>query len=148
MTSTRERLDALVGEWEMDAHWLVRGRAKFGWIEDGAFMLQRARAELPKDAEPGLTENFPFPITTIIGVDDFSETFGYVYTDARGVSRVGHMTLEGREWTISDRAGAEFFQRFTGTFSEDGNEISGRWERSPDGQEWELDFEITYSKVS
>ena len=93
-------------------------------------------------------ENHFFEKFHIIGIDDFSETFGYLYTDGRGVSRVGHMTLEGREWTITDRAGEDFFQRFAGTLSEDGSEINGRWERSADGQEWELDFEITYSKVS
>ena len=131
MTSTRDRLDALVGEWDLDAHWLVGGRAKFEWIEEGAFLLQRAEAELPADAAQGLVENLPFPIRTIIGLDDFSQTFSYLYTDGRGVSRVTQMTLEGREWKVSGRAGAEFFQRFIGTFSDDGNEISGRWERSP-----------------
>jgi hypothetical protein len=132
----------------MHAHWLPSGRAKFEWIEDGAFLLQRAEAELPDDASPGLAENFPFPITTVIGLDDFSQTFSYLYADGRGVSRVAQMTLEGREWTIWDRADEDFFQRFAGTFSEDGRKISGRWERSPDGNEWELDFEISYSKVS
>ena len=148
MTSTRDRLDVLVGEWEIDAHWLAGGRAKFEWIEDGAFLLQRAEAELPDDAAPGLVENFPFPIRTVIGLDDFSQTFSYLYTDGRGVSRVAQMTLEGREWKIWDRADEEFFQRFIGTLSEDGNQIRGRWERSSDGDEWELDFEISYSKVS
>jgi hypothetical protein len=33
------------------------------------------------------------------------------------------------------------------TFSADGNTIEGRWETSPDGRDWELDFELTYHRV-
>ncbi len=148
MTSIRDRLEALVGEWELQAPWLVDGRARFDWVEDGAFLVQHADAELPDDPPQGLVENWPFPITTIIGLDDFRQTFSYLYTDGRGVSRVYDMTLEGREWKVSGRAAPEFFQRFIGSLSEDGNEISGRWERSADGSDWKIDFETTYSKVS
>ena len=146
--STRERLEPLVGEWEMDAHWLVGGRVKVEWIEDGAFLAQHGDAELPDDASPGLRENWPFPTKAIIGFDDFSGTCSYLYADGRGVSRVYELTLEGREWRISGRADADFFQRFIGTFNEDGSEVRGRWERSVDGSDWQLDFEVTYSKVS
>ena len=40
-----------------------------------------------------------------------------------------------------------FFQRFTGTFSDDNNTITGRWEGSRDGSNWEPDFDMTYTKV-
>jgi hypothetical protein len=146
--STKDRLDVLVGEWQMDAHWLVGGRARFEWIEDGAFLVQHANAELPADPAEGLVENWPFPITTIIGLDDASETFAYVYTDARGVSRVYDMTLDEREWKISGRRKPDLFQRFLGRVSDDGQTIDSRWEQSPDGTNWELDFEMKYSKVS
>ena len=55
MTSTRDRLEALVGEWELEAPWLVGGRARFEWIEDGAFLVQHADAELPDDPPGGLS---------------------------------------------------------------------------------------------
>jgi hypothetical protein len=44
------------------------------------------------------------------------------------------------------RDGRPFSQRFTGTFSEDGRTIAGRWEMQEDGQ-WKTDFELTYTKV-
>ncbi len=37
--------------------------------------------------------------------------------------------------------------RFTGTFSEDGNTISGAWEICPGGGEWAHDFALTYHRV-
>jgi hypothetical protein len=40
-----------------------------------------------------------------------------------------------------------FSQRFTGRFSSDGGTISGRWEKSTDGAQWEEDFDLTYTKV-
>jgi hypothetical protein len=38
-------------------------------------------------------------------------------------------------------------QRFIGTFSDDGNSISGHWEKSADGSNWEHDFDLTYTNV-
>jgi hypothetical protein len=38
-------------------------------------------------------------------------------------------------------------QRFSATISDDGNTISGRWEKSPDGRTWETDFDLTYRKA-
>jgi len=40
-----------------------------------------------------------------------------------------------------------FSQRFTGTFSDDGRTIKGRWEKSGDGAQWDHDFDLTYTKV-
>lgn len=46
------------------------------------------------------------------------------------------------------RAAPGFHQRFTGTFSEDGRTVTGRWEGSRDGTTWTPDFDLTYRKVS
>jgi hypothetical protein len=91
--------------------------------------------------------NSPFPITTIIGPDDASQTFCYAYADGRGVHRVYTMSLDDGVWKMWGQSGSEFFQRFTGTFSDDRNTITGRWERSRDGSNWETDFDVTYAKV-
>jgi hypothetical protein len=42
----------------------------------------------------------------------------------------------------------DFRQRFTGEFSADGRTISGRWETSQDGSTWELDFDLTYRRLT
>ena len=41
----------------------------------------------------------------------------------------------------------EFAQRYTGTFSPDGQRIDGHWESAQDGVTWELDFHLNYTKV-
>ena len=57
------------------------------------------------------------------------------------------MGLRDGEWTLR-RDGEPFAQRFTGTFSEDGDTITGRWELAQDGGVWEPDFDVTYARVA
>ena len=70
-----------------------------------------------------------------------------LYADSRGVFRIYRMTLTESEWRL-ERAAPDFHQRFVGVFRDDGRTIDGRWESSPDGTTWELDFPITYRKVA
>lgn len=145
------RLDPLVGEWTMGA--VTQGRAvggaartTFQWTEGGAFLLQHADAELGPDTPREWVANSPFPLTTITGLDDSRERFCMLYADGRGVFRVYQMSLDDGVWRMwRDQPG--FFQRFTGTFSDDGNTIEGSWEGSRNGETWEHDFDVTYTKV-
>ena len=41
----------------------------------------------------------------------------------------------------------DFAQRFTGTFSDDGDSITGRWETSSDGADWQSDFTLHYRRT-
>lgn len=147
-----QRLGALVGEWDMLAsmggHPTGRARAVFEPLEAGAFLVQHVDA-VPSEIEvpPEWLANSPFPITAIIALDLASETFYYLYSDARGVHRVYRMSLADDVWTIWGQSGPEFFQRFTGTFSKDRDTITGRWEASRDGTTWETDFDVTYTKA-
>jgi hypothetical protein len=145
------RLDALVGRWEIKASIDGQplgghGETTFAWIEEGAFLVGHADAEPGDDARPELVANWPFPVTTIIGLDDWSERFCYAYSDGRGISRLYDMTLQDGEWKIWGRSGEDFFQRFSASLSDDGNTITGRWEKSSDGTEWETDFDLTYTR--
>ncbi len=146
-----DRLEALVGEWELEASvggQTIRGaRTKFEWLEGGAFLVQHTDAEPDESAPAEWVANAPFPVVTIIGLDDSAETFSMLYADGRGVFRVYEMTLGGGVWKIW-RDAPGFFQRFTATFSDDGRTITGSWEGSRDGSEWEHDFGLTYRKVS
>lgn len=144
------RLDALVGEWEMQStvggQPVGRGRTAFEWLEGGAFLVQHSDGE-PTDLAPGeWVANSPFPLVTIIGLDDSAERFCVLYADSRGVFRVYQMSLSDGLWKMW-REAPGFFQRFTGTFSDDASTISGRWEASNDGSNWETDFNLTYTKV-
>ena len=40
-----------------------------------------------------------------------------------------------------------FPQRYTGTFSDHGKTIAGRWEKAEHGSNWETDLDLTYTKV-
>jgi hypothetical protein len=145
-------LAPLVGEWQFETSIrvqpVVRGRAVFEWLEGGAFLIQHAKADPPlPTTPPEWRENSPFPVTAIIGCDDASGAFSYLYADGRGVRRVYQMSLADGVWSVWGQAGPQFFQRFIGTFRKDSRHIGAYWERSPDNIKWERDFDMLYTKI-
>ena len=72
------------------------------------------------------------------------------YPDPWG--RHEHRYFDGQDWTLErhapDFSPLPFHQRWLATFSPDGHTIQGRWETSPDGTDWRLDFELTYHRVT
>ena len=140
-----ERLSIFIGEWNTeitsmsfhpDPSAVAHGRTSFDWLEQGGFLIQHS--EVP-DTE------FPRGIA-VIGPDDTAETYCMLYFDSRGVSRIYQMSLNGDVWKIwRDFPG--FSQRFLGTFSKDHSVITAHWEKSNDGSNWELDFNLEYSKA-
>ncbi len=144
------RLEALVGEWEMQAsaggQSLGSGRAEFKWVEGGAFLLRREQAKPAKSLPAEMTAASPFPTRAVIGLDESTGEFTMLYSDARGVSRVVQMRLNDGVWRMWRNAPG-FFQRFTGSFSRDGNILTGTWEKSRDGSSWERDFDLRYTKI-
>ena len=140
-------LERLAGTWEfeplVDGQSAGRGRATFEWLDGGAFLVQRSEAEW---TDPGWAENAPRAVQAVIGFDDTTGEIVQLYADDRGVFRVYRGTLTDEEWRLQ-RAAPDFHQRFIGVFRDDGRTIDGRWESSPDGEAWELDFPIAYRKV-
>jgi hypothetical protein len=137
-------LDILVGEWTMTASFdpdpadAPRASTNFEWLAGKRFLVQRWEVDHP-DAPDGIA---------IIGMDDAGAGYLQRYFDSRGIARVYEMTFAGNVWTLERHADApDFSQRFTGTFSDDGNTIAGRWESSADGSNWQPDFDLTYSRV-
>jgi hypothetical protein len=151
-TPALRRLDALVGEWKVEisagGQVMDGGTSTFEWLEGGSFLAQRdVAAPFPPDAPPEWEANAPKHTTQIIGLDDASDTFYMLYADSRSVFRVYRMSLTDGVWKIwRDVPG--FYQRFTGTFSDDGNTITGQYEFSSDGTNWSKDFDLTYRKVT
>jgi hypothetical protein len=147
-----ERLDVFVGEWVLDARFpgqplpsdaenegsLVRSR--FEWALDGQFLVQRTEVPVPEAPDS----------LTIVGVDAETGAYTQHYYDSRGVVRLCAMSLADGVWTLTreapDFSPLEFRQRFVGTFSHDGNTISGAWEKCFDGVGWEHDFALTYRR--
>jgi hypothetical protein len=139
-------LARLAGTWGfeplVDGQSAGEGRATFAWIEGGAFLLERSVAEW---TDPGWIENAPKATQSVIGFDDTTLEVTQLYADDRGVTRVYRGTLTDDQWRL-ERAAPGFHQRFVGEFRDGGRTIGGRWESSPDGTAWELDFPITYRK--
>jgi hypothetical protein len=141
-----ERLNPFVGEWDLEVSLPspsdVRARAVFEWALDRRFLVQRVEISIP---------DVPDSIS-IIGLDPGGEGFAQHYFDSRGVIRVYAMTFEDGVWTLlrdsPDFSDLHFWQRYTGTFSEDGDAIDGGWEISHDeGSTWEKDFDLDYTRV-
>lgn len=137
-------LEFLVGTWKMTATppsgepWPGDAGATFEWLagSEGRLLVERSWVEMPEAPDA----------VCVIGCDAATGRFFQLYTDERNVCRVYEMSIGGGEWKLW-RDGPPFSQRFTGTFSEDGSRIDGRWEVAEDGQAWRADFDLTYTKV-
>jgi len=135
-------LEPLVGEWTMEAkwpngeQWQGGGRVTFEWHASGAHLVERGTVELPEAPDN----------VSIIGCDGANGTYFQLYSDDRGVCRVYEMSIGNGEWKLW-REGEPFSQRFTGTFSEDRNTITGRWEIAEGGADYTTDFDLTYHRV-
>jgi hypothetical protein len=135
-------LDRLIGEWEIrvtmegvppDA---PGGRVTFEWMPGGKFVIERWEVPVP-EAPDGLA---------VIGPHEDRDGLVQHYFDSRGVHRVYDMTLEDGVWKLwRDHPG--FDQRYTGTFTDDGNKIEGAWEMRNEG-DWFKDFDLDYVRVS
>ena len=136
------QLEPLVGEWILEAKWPDGnlwpggGRVTFEWHPSGAHLVQRGTAELPEAPDN----------ISIIGCDAANGTYVQLYSDERGVCRVYQMTIGNGEWRLW-REGEPFSQRFTATFTDGGNTITGRWEIAEDFTNYTPDFDLVFRRV-
>lgn len=116
-----------------------RGRAVEGhveWHDSGAHLVERGTAELPK-----APANVSF-----IGGDGANGTV--LQAVLRRPGRLPRLRAEHRQRRVEALAeGEPFTQRFTATFGDDGNTITGRWEIAEDGTNYKTDFDIIYRRV-
>jgi hypothetical protein len=151
MTRSDDSLAALepfVGEWRLVAAFKdippadVGARVSFAWLPGRRFLIQRWEVPVP-EAPDGIA---------VIGGDPAGEgTYLQHYFDSRGVARVYKMSFEDGVWRLwrdePDFSPLDFAQRYTGTFSDDGETIAGSWEICHDGKTWEHDFDLTYTRA-
>ncbi len=136
------RLEPLVGEWQIEARppdgepWPGGGRVTFEWHDSGSHLVERGTVEVPEAPDN----------ISIIGCDAAMGTYFQLYSDDRGVCRVYEMSIGDGEWKLW-REGEPFAQRFSATFSDDGNTITGRWEIAEDFTNYTTDFHLTYRRV-
>jgi hypothetical protein len=135
-------LEVFVGEWTMAISSpaypsaIAGGLASFEWLEGGAFLKMHLDVE----------QVGPPSGIAVIGRDESAQTYSMLYYDARGVSRIYEMSLEGSIWKLH-REAPGFWQRFTTTFNDDRTTITGHWEKSSDGSHWELDLDWSYTRI-
>jgi hypothetical protein len=137
------KLERLVGEWTFEGAWPSGekwpggGRITFEWHASGAHLIQRGTIDLPEAPDN----------VSVIGCDAANGTYYQLYSDERGVCRVYEMSIGDGEWRLW-REGEPFSQRFTATFSDDGNTITGRWEIAEDHVTYEPDFDVVHRRVT
>lgn len=141
-TRSLKHFEVLIGEWDtVGIHPLlpgaVHGHASFEWLREGALLVWHS------NWDPG--QQVPSAYS-IIGHDDAIEPCSMLYTDERGVARIYHMTLDNGIWKMW-RDTADFSQRMTATFSEDGKTITSKGEMLRDGSTWEPDLNVTYTRT-
>ena len=135
-------LERFVGEWNLEAKWPSGelwpggGRVTFEWLDSRAHLIQRGTV-----GHPDAPDN-----VSVIGCDAANGTYYQLYTDERNVCRVYQMSISDSEWKLW-REGEPFSQRFIGTFSEDKNTITGRWEVAEDGVNYTTDFELVLRRL-
>src|ERR671938_474711 len=129
-----EQLAPLEGRWRIGARF--GGDATFAWIEERAFLVQRWHVDAPA-APDGIA---------VLGFDEAAGGLVQHYFDSRGVARGYGTSLEDGVWRLW-RDAPGFDQRYAGTLSDDGATIAGAWEKRTDGETWEHDFELVYTRV-
>ena len=139
-----KRLDVFTGDWFLEAGFSGSQpdvRSRFEWTLDGQFLMQRTEVHVPEAPDS----------LTIVGADPETGAYTQHYYDSRGVARLYAMTLTDGVWTLTREAAdftpLDFGQRYTGTFSDDGNVITGAWEKSFDGGGWQHDFALNYRRA-
>jgi hypothetical protein len=137
-----EPFRVLIGVWNttgthgLDPDTILHGRTSFEWLENGAFLMMRSEIDDPR---------FPQGIA-ILGSDDSEGEYYMLTFDERGVSRKHVVSLRDNIWKWWRNA-PEFSQRYEGIISEDGNTIIAKGELSKDGETWEQDLDLTYTRV-
>jgi hypothetical protein len=138
-----QELEVLVGTWSLQATppsgepWPGEASLTFEWLDENKRLLvERATVEMPEAPDT----------VCVIGCDAATGRYFQLYTDSRNVCRVYEMSIGNGEWKIW-REGAPFDQRFAAKISDDGKRIDARWEAAKDGETWETDFDLVFTRV-
>ncbi len=122
-----QRLEKLVGTWDMRGQTLdakednISGQVTIEWLPGGFFLQQRGEMEVM---------GFTAQSLEIVGYDPATEAFSsHVYSSMGETAAPYHWDIEGDVLTHWNE-----ISKYTGTFSEDGNSITGGW-RPIAGQE-------------
>jgi hypothetical protein len=132
-----------IGTWETEeAHPMlpgepIRGKSTFEWLDGQRFLIWRSHCDHPEIPDA----------VTIIGVTEGQLSMHYF--DQRDVYRVYATSLDQDTWRYwRDAPPPDLSQRFIGSFSDDGNTITGHGQLSRDGATWEDDLALDYQTMA
>ncbi len=140
---TLKGLSMLVGRWEtVGSHpglpgMVLHGHTSFNWLEGETFLVMRSEID-----EPGIPTGI-----AVFGCDDTVNDCSMLYYDERGVARIYHWSFADNVWKWWRNAPG-FAQRFTARLVDGGQKMIGKGEKSSDGNTWEGDLNLTYTRVS
>jgi hypothetical protein len=150
-----EPLRRLVGSWNTDATHpafpgiVVHGTVEISWLEGERFLIHRAttdHADFPDSISIiGHMERDRVDPGRRTATSDGTPSLSMHYFDSRGVFREYEVSIDDAEWRIW-REAPGFSQRFTGTLSDAGDSVVGRWDLRKDDEVWASDLEITYRR--
>jgi len=135
-------LDAFVGKWdtvgEIQASpygpaGKILGTDTYEWLPGGFFLVHRV------DVRMGDQKNESIEI---IGYDASNKTYPMHSFDSDGNHIVMQAAVLGDTWTFTGE-----IMRFTGTFSEDGKSISGKWEYLRDNSTWHPWMDVILTQI-
>jgi hypothetical protein len=138
MPSELELLGQLVGTWTTEGSHpelpdAIHGGATFEWLDGERFLIFRAQYDHPRIPDA----------VAVTGITDGRLSMHYF--DSRGVHRVYAVDMGPGTWSFRLDT-PEFSQRFTGTFGDGGDTITGRGRYSQDGSTWNEDLALTYRR--
>jgi hypothetical protein len=132
-------LDAFIGTWhttgnmktsENEPDIVIDGSDSYEWMPGGYFVIHKVDVMMGQDRKE---------CVEIIGYDAATNSYPMHSYDHKGETSVMHASEHHGIWTFLSET-----MRFTGSFSKDGNTVSGIWENSVnDIWEFLMDIKLT-----
>jgi len=111
----------------------IIGTDTYEWLPGGFFLVHRVDVRMGDQTNESI-EN--------IGYDASTKTYPMHSFDSQGNHLVMQAGLVGDQWTFTGGS-----MRFTGTFSEGGKSISGKWEYLEDNSKWHHWMDVRLTKI-
>jgi len=111
----------------------IIGTDTYEWLPGGFFLVHRVDVHMGDQTNESIE---------IIGYDASTKTYPMHSFDSQGNHLVMQAGVVGDQWTFTGGS-----MRFTGTFSEDGKSISGKWEYLEDNSKWHHWMDVRLTKI-
>ena len=140
-TAELKRLDIFVAKWETTGEINatktspaipIKGHDTYKWLPGGYFMIHYVDVLMGDDQ---------IDSTEIIGYDPLAKKYPMHYFGYRGKTGIMHASVKDNTWIFNGET-----ERFTGSFNDSANTMSGTWERV-DNSEWKFWMSIKLRKV-